>query len=62
MAPYHGRLLGGMSRYTRIDVVQCTSALPAFGDLDLGGTHEFTVDQLDILSRQLFDAIDKLKD
>lgn len=52
VAPYNGRPLGGLPRNARVDIVQCTSALAAFDDMELGGTHELTVDRLDSLSRQ----------
>lgn len=62
MAPYHSRLLGGLPRKARVDVVHCASALAAFDDLDLRGTHELTVDRLDGLGRQELNVIGKLKD
>ena len=62
IAPYHGRLLGGLSCEARIDVVHGTSVPATVDDLDLGGAHEFAVDRLDVLGRQLVDAIGKLQD
>jgi hypothetical protein len=62
VAPYHGRLLGSLSRKARIDIVHCTSVPVTVDDLDLGGTHELSVDRLDVLGCQLLDAIGKLQD
>ena len=62
IAPYHGRLLGGLSCEARIDVVHGTSVPATVDDLYFGGAHEFAVDRLDVLGRQLVDAIGELQD